>query len=135
MTLSENYGFESGAIVPVCYPPDTGEAPEADAPDERAAQLNRLLEWFTTPAALRYFGPTFERRIVALMWTVNPAVFKGKSLSMLARDMGITKQALSRYAAMASRVFGIRNRAQFAHGGRWRPGRKRRRHKPGQATG
>ncbi len=134
MSLAPDNGFENGSPVPVVWPEAVEELPEADAaPDERAEQLNRLLEWFTTPAALQYFGPTFERRIVALMWTVNPAVFEGKSLSMMARDMGVTKQALSHYSAEAARIFKIRNRSQIAHGGRWRSGRKRRQKTGGQA--
>ena len=56
------------------------------------------------------------RRCIALLWTVSPAYFSDSpSLTTLAKKLGITKAALSHYAAGSRREFGVRNRAQ-AHG-------------------
>lgn len=98
--------------------PGVSEATEADA-------LRNTLEWFGSPAATRYFGRAFSRRLVALAWTLRPECFDGKSLSALAKSRKISKQALSKYSAQASRIFGIRNGSQRAHGRRWKRQRQR----------
>jgi hypothetical protein len=117
-------------------PPDasalTGKAlvPRRHLNASKASQerIAALLEWLGSERATKYFGVAHQRKIIALAWTVNASAFDGQSLSQLAAGMGISKQALGRYSALARRVFGLRgNGGQRAHGGRFRergqPGR------------
>jgi hypothetical protein len=124
-----NIGFDdSGAPVP-CYTPDMAAAidgpPEAAQSEDDAARLANLLQWLATPTAEKYFGHAHKLRVTALAWAMNPSAFGGASLSQLAVSLGVGKAALSKYAAQAARVFGIRNRAQIAHGSRWKKRRQR----------
>jgi len=110
-------GFDYDAVArAVDGEPDTA----GDLAGVRQRSLARLMMLFAAPKARRYFGRAFTLRLLALSWAMNPAAHSGKSLSQLARDHKATPQQLSRYAADASRIFGVRNRSQKAHGTRWR---------------
>jgi hypothetical protein len=91
---------------------------------EAVGAVRNLLAWLSTPKARRYFGRQFHHRLIALAWVSCPDSFT-LSLSKLAQSNGISKQALSRHAAEASRIFGIRNGAQQAHGTRFKKQRQR----------
>ena len=97
----------------------------ADAAVEHVAQTGdsehivNLMDWLEGPRAEAYFGRAFMLRLVALAWVSNPASFQGDSLSEIAQKKGVTVQALSKYAAEASRIFKLRNRSQETHGKRW----------------
>ena len=131
MNPSGNIGFDDDSRPVPSYEPDMGaiiDGPEKPEPEhEDAARLANLLQWLATPTAEKYFGHAHKLRVTALGWAMNPAAFNGQSLAQLAASLGVGKAALSKYAAQASRVFGIRNRAQIAHGSRWKKRRQRRR--------
>jgi hypothetical protein len=56
------------------------------------------------------------RRFLALAWALDPSLFPGSpSLHALAKRLHMDVSGLSRVAAMATKEFGIKNRAQ-AHG-------------------
>jgi hypothetical protein len=89
-----------------------GEAPEPTGTDDT---IGNLLAWLGGDRATAYFGKAFSHRLTALSWAADPAQFQGRSLSDLARERGLTPAALSKYAAQASKVFGLRNRSQLTH--------------------
>jgi hypothetical protein len=90
-----------------------GEEAEPTAQD--ADTIGNLLAWLGGERATAYFGKAFSHRLLAMSWAADPAQFQGKSLSELARERGLTPAALSKYAAQASKVFGLRNRSQLTH--------------------
>jgi hypothetical protein len=99
----------------------------ADCDEERAVRravkaesFDTLVAMLSRPAAVKYFGRTFELHLVALSWVINPSRFGGRSLSDIASEYGVSKQLMSRYASKASRLYGIRNGGQRAHGSRWK---------------
>jgi hypothetical protein len=56
------------------------------------------------------------RKVIALAWVTNPALLaESPSLAQVARRISIHKSGLSRVTAAATRLFGVRNRAQ-SHG-------------------
>ena len=98
------------------------QTPAGPDPEERdlSLELANLQAWLGSPAAVEYFGSAFNHRMLALIWATAPESYGGKSLSALARERGITPAALSKYAAEASRIFGLKNRSQRAHDSRAR---------------
>jgi hypothetical protein len=106
-----------------------GEASSDEADLEKAGEILRLgFKWALEADCLsgKKFAKKFSRRMVALMWVIDPGYFSGEklhpSLSQLARNMGIDKVVLSRNAASVTRTFGIKNRFQHAHGGKLKGG-------------
>jgi hypothetical protein len=96
--------------------------------EDRAMTVEHVMRFLASPQAVEYFGKSHERKIVALAWILNPGQFDGRSLASLAREHGVTPQAMSHFSANAARIFGLRNRSQRAHGSRWK---KRKQHQAG----
>ncbi len=99
--------------------------PSSDEPGDAALPeaLRRILRHLV--ARHRNDGDHYDRivgrRTVALAWVVDPGLFEySPSLAALARDLGITRAALSAHAAMYSREFGLTTRGQV-HGWNRRP--------------
>ena len=68
-------------------------------------------------------GKNAVRRLLVLLWVTDPGYFADKpSLTALAKRMGVHKVSLSKHAAQATRVFGVKNKFQTAHD--WRKGNK-----------
>jgi len=115
--------FENGNPVPTAefdYDALDAAPPEPSSTPAGTETLEAVLRILATPAAIQYFGQTHARKVIALGWVGCPQRYEGKSLAELARETGVTPQAMSRYSALASRLFGLRNRSQRAHGGRWK---------------
>lgn len=113
MNHPDEITFEDGAVVPSCdfvYP---GDEPETESPDRDGV----LFGFLKSPGAMRYFGGSaYLKRVIALEWVLNPGAFDGKSLAQVAKDMGVTQQALSKYAAQCRRDFKLqRGRCSSAH--------------------
>ncbi len=87
--------------------------------DPAQPELRNLEAWLCSARGRVFFGPTITRKMAVLRWLVLP----DKSLAALAAEHGCSKSAMSRHAAQAARVFGMRCRPQILHGGRWRKSR------------
>lgn len=113
---------------------DGNQVPTADFPfdevDERLAggkepepvvslELKNLEAWLCSARGRQFFGVAITRKLAALNWLVSGE----KPLAELAAELGCSKSAVAKHAADASRVFGLRNRAQIAHGGRLKKAR------------
>jgi hypothetical protein len=87
-----------------------GEMDTMSRPEEEFAAfaVGRLMSWVSREGECRDLR-TIGQRVVALMWTINP---KGQSQGDVAKHFGSNPKLISRYAAEASRKFGIRNRFQ-----------------------
>ena len=64
---------------------------------------SNLLKWITDSRADEYFGRSFVLRFAVLA----QVVFGNQTLDDVARRHGCTKQAASRHAIKARRVFGL----------------------------
>lgn len=96
--------------------------------------LRTICQWMLSTDQKR---PGFEsavcRRVIALLWTVDPGYFEGSpSLAQLAKYLDVHRSTLSAYAASASRKFGIRNRGQV-HGWNFKAELNRAQHAHNQA--
>ena len=84
------------------------------SPDPAQPELRNLEAWLCSPRGRDFFGVAITRKLAALNWLVRGE----KPLAELAAELGCSKSAVAKHAAEASRIFGLRNRAQIAHGGR-----------------
>jgi hypothetical protein len=106
-----------------------GEAPGEDGNSwaKAASALKEVLFFLVEPAKgvrpsncdkrLNLIG----RRAVALAWVFDPDLFSGESLSCLARRLGLSPRSLAELTGTASRITGIRNRAQAHAAGMFKP--------------
>ncbi len=90
------------------------ELPETEM-ERLSFALRHLLAWIIT--GNRKGGLTdaalIGRRAIALAWVIDPGLHPGSpSLATLGSEVGVTRASLSLWAAEASRLFGVRNRAQ-----------------------
>ena len=100
-----------------------GASPEARDLGDLAEALSRILGWLVAHSqnAGEQYDRTIGRKAIALAWVVNPGLIDGApSLAALAKDLGITRAALSAHAATVSREFGLTNRGQV-HGWNRKP--------------
>ena len=100
-----------------------GASPEPRDFGDLAEALSRILGWLVAHSqnAGEQYDRTIGRKAIALAWVVNPGLFEGApSLAALAKDLGITRAALSSHAASISREFGLTNRGQV-HGWNRKP--------------
>lgn len=105
--------------------PDGGEPEPAAGPDYAALAnaISRIFGGLVDGEMGQDFDRTVGRRVIALVWVVNPTLFamdEDPSLAHIASRLGISRAALSAYAAKFSREFGLRNRSQAVHG--WNAG-------------
>lgn len=115
---------ESGPVESVDFDFDEVDARLAGGvPEPTAAPappgLANLEEWLCSARGRVFFGVAITRKIAALNWLVRGE----KPLAELAAELGCSKSAVAKHAAFASRVFGLRNRAQITHGGRLKKAR------------
>lgn len=101
--------------------PDEGDPEPGDSHDYAlmANAIARLFGGLVDGDVAKGFDQTVGRRVIAMIWVVNPELFamdEAPSLAQLAARLGISRAALSAYAAQFSRQFGLRNRSQAAHG-------------------
>lgn len=77
---------------------------------ERAAEaLRQLMAWVVGGRAT----PThIAARALVMTWTTRPETLGGKSLSQLAKDVGISPDVIHRMSADFSRTFKVRNPGQ-----------------------
>lgn len=73
--------------------------------------VGHLMRWISRDGDCRDLR-TIGQRVVALSWVLTP---DGKSQGEVAEHFGSNPKLISRYAAEASRTFGIKNRFQ-SHG-------------------
>ena len=90
------------------------ELPETEM-ERLSFALRHLLAWIIT--GNRKGGLTdaalIGRRAIALAWVIDPGLLPGSpSLATLGSEVGVTRASLSFWAAEASRLFGVSNRAQ-----------------------
>ena len=102
-----------------------GDSGHHDGPDlgDLAEALNCILAWVVARHVTSgdHYDQVVGRKAIALAWVVNPGLIDGApSLAALAKDLGITRAALSAHAATVSREFGLTNRGQV-HGWNRKP--------------
>jgi hypothetical protein len=74
--------------------------------------VRRIFVW-TLPKRLgKRATTTIAYRVLAALWVINPALLDGKSISQIAREMGIAPSTLANFTGEFSRQFGILNRGQ-----------------------
>jgi hypothetical protein len=88
--------------------------------EELAAALKAVIGWLvstpvTNPRSLKVVG----QRAIALAWVLDPKLLQGRSLSRIAKGLGISPDTLQRISGQVSRAYGIRNRGQ-SHAANWR---------------
>jgi hypothetical protein len=87
---------------------------------ELAVGLRRLMDFLVRVDFNREgFEKIITRRLLAVIWTINPGLLGGKSLTQIAKTIGIPVKHLSVHSAAFSREFGVRNHAQ-SHGWNWK---------------
>jgi len=90
---------------------DGADPEETEANYKRMGQaLQSILDWvlsvdLTSPTACKLIG----RRVLALVWSLDPSRFQDASVRKLAEQIGVAAPALSKIAANASRDFHITN--------------------------
>jgi hypothetical protein len=88
----------------------------ADLDGERTPDGDRAAEAMRQLMAWVVGGRTTQAHIAAralvMTWTTRPESLGGKSLSQLARDVGISSDVMHRTSADFSRTFGVRNPGQ-----------------------
>jgi len=94
-----------------------GELSEPDSTERErmAVALNAVLTWVLNIDFDKSHRPQqlIGRRVIALAWATNPALFGGISLSELSRRLGINqRETLSNLTSDFSATFGIRNAGQ-----------------------
>lgn len=106
------------------------DAAFADSPD--AAQdyarlgeaLRSIFRWIASQSmSSKDPARCAGRNCLALLWVLDPDYVGGTSMSKLAAAVGIHKVLLARSTAEASRLSGVRNRAQCSHDWRRMRGR------------
>ena len=99
---------------------DAGKGTEGRDREELAEALKAVIAWMvstpvTSPRSLKVVG----QRAIALAWVLDPKLMQGRSLSRIAKGLGISPDTLQRLSGQVSRAYGIRNRGQ-AHAANWR---------------
>lgn len=99
-----------------------GELATPGSREEAAAALREVLAYLVCSSSRHdaAFDLFVGRRTIGLAWVMFPELFEGESLAVIAERLGVTRAALSRYTAQATRTFGVRSRGQV-HG--WNRGR------------
>src|ERR1051326_116503 len=108
-----------------------GEAQKKSGPDfpKMADGLIILLQWAINGNGRGFAIKTnrpddplaaLGRRVVALLWALNPAIFEGESLRGLENRLCLKRGSLSRFTADARRAFKLKNRAH-GHGWNFKP--------------
>jgi hypothetical protein len=100
-----------------------GEARELDEEsiEKLAHALRGIIAWVITSTPGEVNLKKAALRIVALAWIIDPEFYGGVSLAEVSRRAGLTDaSSLARQTGEASRVFGLRNRAQSHASGTWK---------------
>lgn len=87
-----------------------------------AEALNTVLQWLLkVNLKAREAHALIGRRVIALAWTLNPALFdRTPSLTQLARRLRLHPKRLWVLSADISRAFDTRNRGQARYGWNWK---------------
>ena len=82
-------------------------------PDVRETEfLHRLLIWLLPKARNRRSTEAMGYKLLSAMWVIDPGFFDGKSISQIAREIGLAPSTLANFTGDFSREFGIVNRGQ-----------------------
>jgi hypothetical protein len=93
------------------------DGPEEEELDDMAADLaaagavlNEILQYVIGERTVEIHFPSCFRRFVSVIWVLRPEMLHEASLSQLAPQLSVTRQALSKAARKFSDRHGLRNR-------------------------